>query len=164
MTATSNHFLMQALNNAWANSTLYKAILPMSDEDVAAPRPAFFGSIIRTLNHIYEVDLYYMDALSNAGKGRKVFQRDDVSCVKELGGLQSKVDGELAMYCHHATTETFAVNCKIERKNGHVDERVDWVLLHLFQHQTHHRGQVYAMLTAAGQKTSDTDLPFMPET
>jgi len=36
-------------------------------------------------------------------------------------------------------------------------------VMQLFNHQTHHRGQVHAMLTAAGQKSNDTDLPFMPE-
>jgi uncharacterized damage-inducible protein DinB len=35
--------------------------------------------------------------------------------------------------------------------------------LQLFNHQTHHRGQVHAMLTAAGAKPGDTDIPFMPE-
>ena len=39
-----------------------------------------------------------------------------------------------------------------------------WVLVtHLFNHQTHHRGQVHCMLTQAGERPSDTDLPFMPE-
>ena len=36
-------------------------------------------------------------------------------------------------------------------------------VMHLFNHQTHHRGQVHAMLTAAGARPDDTDLPFMPE-
>ncbi|MEZ5861079.1 MAG: DinB family protein [Geminicoccaceae bacterium] len=36
------------------------------------------------------------------------------------------------------------------------------LVAHLFNHQTHHRGQVHAMLTAAGAKTGPTDLPFMP--
>jgi uncharacterized damage-inducible protein DinB len=39
-----------------------------------------------------------------------------------------------------------------------------WVLVtHLFNHQTHHRGQVHCMLTQAGERPTDTDLPFMPE-
>jgi len=38
------------------------------------------------------------------------------------------------------------------------------LVAHLFNHQTHHRGQVHAMLTAAGAKTTDTDLPLLPET
>ncbi|MEJ2029849.1 MAG: DinB family protein, partial [Maritimibacter sp.] len=34
-------------------------------------------------------------------------------------------------------------------------------IAHVFNHQTHHRGQVHAMLTAAGAKPDDTDLAFM---
>ena len=42
--------------------------------------------------------------------------------------------------------------------------QLHWVLVtHLFNHQTHHRGQVHCMLTQAGERPSDTDLPFMPE-
>ena len=37
-------------------------------------------------------------------------------------------------------------------------------IMQVFNHQTHHRGQVHAMLTAAGAKPDDTDIPFMPET
>jgi uncharacterized damage-inducible protein DinB len=39
-----------------------------------------------------------------------------------------------------------------------------WLLVtHMFNHQTHHRGQVHAMLTAAGARPGDTDLAFMPQ-
>ena len=49
------------------------------------------------------------------------------------------------------------------RRNASVTKPC-WVLVtHLFNHQTHHRGQVHCMLTQAGGKPSDTDLPFMPE-
>ncbi len=161
MTATLNHFMMQALNNAWANSTLYKAILPMSDEDVAANRPSFFGSIIRTLNHINEVDSDYADALTAAGKGRQIFQRNDVKSVAALGALQADVDLELAMFCKDIQPDVLVSNCQIERKNGLVDERVDWVLLHLFQHQIHHRGQIHAMLSHAGIEPPQLDEFFL---
>ena len=57
-----NLFLRMALNNAWANSTLYGAVSSLDQDAVWAERPGFFGSIGRTLNHIFEVDLYYVDA------------------------------------------------------------------------------------------------------
>jgi len=40
---------------------------------------------------------------------------------------------------------------------------IDMLIVHFFNHQTHHRGQVHAMLTAAGAKPEDTDIPFMPD-
>ncbi|MEO1188259.1 MAG: DinB family protein, partial [Pseudomonadota bacterium] len=36
-------------------------------------------------------------------------------------------------------------------------------IMQVFNHQTHHRGQVHAMLTAAGATPEDTDIPFMPD-
>ena len=39
----------------------------------------------------------------------------------------------------------------------------DMLVVHMFNHQTHHRGQVHAMLTAAGARPDDTDLPLMAE-
>jgi len=37
-----------------------------------------------------------------------------------------------------------------------------WVLVtHMFNHQTHHRGQVHCMLTQSGATPGDTDLLLM---
>jgi len=42
--------------------------------------------------------------------------------------------------------------------------RPRWMLVtHMFNHQTHHRGQVHSMLTQAGGRPGDTDLPFLPD-
>ena len=69
---TPNPYRTMALNNAWANATLYGAIAGMSAAEFAAPRPGFFPSLRETLNHIHEVDLYYVDALEAGGRGRPV--------------------------------------------------------------------------------------------
>ena len=52
-----------AQNNAWANATLYRAAQDLPQEAGQASAPGFFPTLCRTLNHIYEVDLYYIDAL-----------------------------------------------------------------------------------------------------
>ncbi|MEO0991226.1 MAG: DinB family protein, partial [Pseudomonadota bacterium] len=96
-------FLQMALNNAWANATLYGAIADLSDSAFAAPRPGFFPSLRRTMNHIYEVDLYYVDALEAGGRGRSVYQRDDVDAVGALARLQAEVDARLARFCKDLT-------------------------------------------------------------
>ena len=145
-----NYFIRMALNNAWANSTLYGAVTPMADDAVWDSRPSFFGSIGRTLNHIYEVDLYYVDALTRGGQGRSVFQRDDIRSMAELGAAQSEVDMTLTMFCAKLDDESLAATVATERKDETVEERVDHLILHLIQHQVHHRGQVHAMLSHAG--------------
>ena len=85
-------WLKMALNNAWANATLYAALTKLSEEAFNANRPGFFPSLARTMNHIYEVDLFYIDALEGGGKGRSLFQRDDVSDPQTLAALQADAD------------------------------------------------------------------------
>ena len=152
-----NPFLRMALNNAWANSTLYEALDQLSDDEFWAPRPGFFGSLGRTMNHIYEVDLYYVDALTQGGKGRSVFSREDIRTASKLGNAQSVVDMEFAIFCGQVSPDALENNRDTERKDAIAHERVDRLILHLVQHQIHHRGQAHAMLSHAGIEPPQLD-------
>lgn len=143
-------FLTMALNNAWANATLYGAIAGLSEEALAAPRPGFFPSLKATLNHIYEVDLYYVDALEAGGRGRSVYDREDICDVQTLAKAQAEVDLRLATFCKGLTPAMLDETRVTERQAGPVEETVGALLLHLFQHQIHHRGQAHTMVHDAG--------------
>ncbi len=149
MTA-GNPFLRMALNNAWANATLYLALKTLSEVDFWAPRPGFFGSLGRTMNHIYEVDLYYIDALTEGGRGRSVYDRDDIRDAASLAAAQADSDMTFARFAAEITPEGLANPCRTERRDGVTTERADHLILHLVQHQIHHRGQAHAMLSHAG--------------
>lgn len=150
MYLTDTPYLAMALNNAWANATFYKALSALDDAAFAAQRPGFFDSLSRTMNHIYEVDLYYVDALVEGGQGRAVFQRDDIPAAADLAKAQSEIDLKLALFCKTLTPDLLQETRKTERQNGMETERVDALLLHLFQHQIHHRGQAHVQLHHAG--------------
>lgn len=143
-------FLTMALNNAWANATLYGAIAGLSEDAFAAPRPGFFPSLKATLNHIYEVDLYYVDALEAGGLGRSVYDRDEIGDVADLAKAQADVDMRLAAFCRGLTPAMLDESRVTERREGPVEEKVGALLLHLFQHQIHHRGQAHTMVAEAG--------------
>ena len=143
-------FKLMALNNAWANGTLYGAIIGFDDTAFSAPRPGFFPSLARTLNHIYEVDLFYIDALTQGGRGRAVFDRDDVETASKLGELQAEADMQLATFCHELPGGDLTAKRQTERREGPVSETVEAILLHLFQHQIHHRGQAHVQMQDAG--------------
>lgn len=143
-------YLTMALNNAWANATLYQVIAGLSDQDFAAPRPGFFPSLKATLNHIYEVDLYYVDALEAGGKGRSVYDRDPIASVADLAKAQAGVDLRLVLFCQGLTPDMLDEPRVTERREGAVTEKVGPLLLHLFQHQIHHRGQAHTMVHDAG--------------
>lgn len=144
------YFLKMAHNNAWANGVLYDACGALSDGAVWDARPGFFGSIGRTLNHIYEVDLFYIDAVEAGGAGRSVYARDDIRTVPSLRRAQGVADARLIAFAGGLTEQTLGALRTTQRPHGVKQERVDWLFLHLIQHQVHHRGQVHTMLSAAG--------------
>ena len=92
-------FVRMALNNAYANRTLYGAISELGQVAFTAPRPGFFPALSKTRNRIYKVALFYMDALEKGGLGRSVFERTVIEVVKALVSAQAEVDLRLAMFC-----------------------------------------------------------------
>jgi len=139
-----------ALNNAWANARFYKALDDLQPGAFTAPAPGFFPSLCATLNHIYEVDLYYLDALEAGGLGRSVYERETVEDIQALSKLQSDADLRFARFCHDLTPDRLAEPRVTVRPNETVEERVDALVLHLAQHQVHHRGQAHVQLQSLG--------------
>ena len=97
-----------------------------------------------------DVDLYDRDALEAGGKGRAIFQRNDEDDPRVLARQQADSDMRLAVFCKTLTPETLRQTRATDRREGTAQERVDWLLLHLVQHQIHHRGQAHVQLQDAG--------------
>ena len=150
MTAALRSFALAARNNAWSNDTFYGAIAKMDVGTFTALRPGFFASLSRTLNHIYEVDLYLLDALEEGGMGRSVFGHVDVPQPAALHALQQRADARLIAFCDRLDDVTLTQLRTMERKDTTAQETVIDLLLQLFQHQIHHRGQAHVQLSHAG--------------
>ncbi len=150
MNAHVTPWLAMALNNAWANATLYQSIKALRPQAFTAARPGFFGSLAQTMNHIFEVDLYYLDALEGGGHGRSVFDRKAVTDAAELARLQLEADIRFATFCGRLNDNTLAEKRTTDRETGPVEENVAALILHLVQHQIHHRGQAHVQLSDAG--------------
>ncbi|MBD1585589.1 DinB family protein [Pseudomonas typographi] len=142
-----NTFLAQAQNNQWANRRLLYACSRLSQAEYEAPRTGFFPSIEGTLRHILDVDVYYLAALEFDLEGQQQALPERLP-FQRLAPLQRVVDARLATYCEGLDPQALARTASLIRAQGIVLERVDRLLLHLFQHQIHHRGQVHAMLSA----------------
>lgn len=134
-----------ARNNAWANDRLLGAVACLSQAEYDAPRTGFFPSLSLTLTHIHMVDLFYLDALLGEGAGRAVFDRDMPATVAALRRAQGASDARLIAFCDAGVAPDATVS--VGWTGGPATERVEDVLLHLFQHQVHHRGQAHAMLS-----------------
>jgi uncharacterized damage-inducible protein DinB len=156
--------LALAENNLWANDRLLTACAALSHEDYAREgRTSFFPSIHRTLTHILVVDWFYVDALERGGRGRSVF--DDPDPFPKLPGLtlaQRAVDSRCVAYLRSLPGDA-ALDDRVELvfRSGVARERAGDVLLHLFQHQIHHRGQAHAMLAGTGVPPPQLDEFFL---
>jgi len=147
MTAALDHLHLMARNNAYANERLYEACCKLSREAFEAERTNFFPSIRETLNHNWEVDRYYLDALREEGRGLKVFAAPHLETAEELRTAQEVLDRMLVGFCDGLTVADLERKVAQDRgSKGRFDETIANTLLHLFQHQIHHRGQVHAML------------------
>lgn len=141
-----NDFLAQAQNNQWANRRLLSACLALSHAEYVATRTSFFPSIARTLLHILDVDQFYLAALNSDLEGQRQVLPEDMS-LAQIVRLQSALDNQLIAFCEHLDQPMLSQRVGVARPQGVVMERVDRLLLHLFQHQIHHRGQVHTMLS-----------------
>ncbi len=138
-----------AYNNAWANHRLLIACSRLSQVDFAAPRTGFFPSLSATLNHILIIDRFYVDAMEGGTFGFDA-RADPEPCktVIALQTAQAEVDRRLIAVVERLGEAGLGNIVHVHRPDHIQHERMDRLLLHLFQHQIHHRGQAHAMLSA----------------
>jgi uncharacterized damage-inducible protein DinB len=138
-----------AYNNAWANHRLLVACEKLPQAEFEAPRAGFFPSLQKTLNHILVVDWFYVDALEGGMLGPKAWE-NPVPCptVADLRSEQAAVDQRLIKVCENLTADSLNGVVQVNRDTRVQTERRDRLLMHLFQHQIHHRGQAHGMLSA----------------
>jgi uncharacterized damage-inducible protein DinB len=151
------HVRAMARNNAWANDRLLEACSALDAAAFSAPRTSFFPSLRATLNHNHAVDLFYLDALEEGGRGLGVFEpAPDFADPAALRAAQAAADARLIGFCDALAAADLDRRVVTDRGGDRPTERIDAVLAHLFQHQIHHRGQAHAML--AGTEVSPPQL------
>jgi uncharacterized damage-inducible protein DinB len=147
-----------AYNNAWANHRLLTACARLSQEEFEAKRTGFFPSLQMTLNHIYVIDLFYVDALEGGWLGPKAWENEvPYPSLAELKSAQAEMDKRLIAVCNALTPALLADIVRVNRETRVQTERRDRLLMHLFQHQIHHRGQAHAMLSATSLEPPQLD-------
>ena len=151
--------------NQWQNRSLYTAANMLDEAARRADRGAFFRSIHETLSHLYWGDSMWMSRL--AGWERPaVPHAASASYVEDWADLRARradADARMIDWADGLAEADIAGDLVWISGAAKMQlSRPRWViLLHVFNHQTHHRGQVHAMLTAAGAKPDDTDLMLM---
>ena len=151
-------FRALAYNNAWANHRLLTACASLSPAAFEAPRVGFFPSIKATLNHILVIDWFYVDSLEGGALGPKAWaDPEPCATAAALQREQAAVDRRLIAACAALTDASLNGDVRVNRESRIQVERRDRLLLHLFQHQIHHRGQAHAMLAGTSLEPPQLD-------
>ena len=139
---------IQAHANALANRRLHAAMSTLRCDELHAPRVSFFPSLMATLNHILGVDAYYLAALQGQADADRLWHEfvpaDD---MPELALRQHASDLALVAFTQTLDAAGCERSVAMPRGQGRIQRDLTChVLAHLYMHQTHHRGQVHAML------------------
>ena len=145
---------------AWANDLVFAALARLPEHELTAPRPIVFGSILRTLNHVYAMDQVWQANLEGRPHGFTTRNPPSSPPLHELRAAQSDID---AWYVSYAATlkdedEEEPVRFTFIGGGPATLSRRD-ILLHVVNHGTYHRGNVAAMMYQAGATPPTTDLP-----
>lgn len=156
------HFRMFAHYNRWANRRLYDAAAELDDDDYRLDLGAFFGSVHRTLNHIVAADRIWMRRFTGEGDlpaSLDTIIADDLGFLRvaredEDERIVDWIDDLPDSLLEGRFTYTTITDMRT------ISQHMAPALAHFFNHQTHHRGQVHAMLTRLGQPSVELDLIY----
>lgn len=139
-----------AQNNRLANARLHRACDGLTQAEYVAQRAGFFPSIRATLNHILLVDRFYLGALEGRGLDRAALEdARNLVTLQALAPAQADCDARLLALVAGLDGKGLARVIEVDRGDRVQRDRCDDLLSHVFQHQTHHRGQVHAMLSSS---------------
>jgi uncharacterized damage-inducible protein DinB len=158
----TTYVVTMAAYNRWQNDNLYGTADALSEADRTRDRGAFFGSIHGTLNHILWADEVWMGRFAQRPHPATPMNRsrDRYRDWEELRAARIGLDADIVAWAE-ALDPAWLTRSPVRSPGGHktkVSRTHAFLVMHMFNHQTHHRGQVHAMLTAAGAHPGDTDL------
>jgi uncharacterized damage-inducible protein DinB len=149
--------------NRLANQRLHASMTALAPAEFHAPRTSFFPSLGATLNHILAVDIYYLAALHREADMEAQWQRFvPATSLAELAPRQQASDERLIRFVDALDAAGCDAVIVLDRSETKLPEHVAHVLAHLTMHQTHHRGQVHAMLAGTAVKPPQLDEFLMP--
>ncbi|MEP7456971.1 DinB family protein [Phyllobacterium sp. SB3] len=154
------HFQMLAAYNRWVNERLYMAVSELDDEEYRRETGAFFGSLHRTLNHLLVTDRIWMFRFSGEGNAPKALDAILFEKFEDLKAAREKEDARILEWVRGldsaAVASRFTYTTVSDMRT--ISQRLAPALAHLFNHQTHHRGQAHGILTGFGKTLPSFDL------
>ncbi|NQV21401.1 MAG: damage-inducible protein DinB [Rhodospirillales bacterium] len=160
-TGFSEHFGLLAAYNAWANGRVMEACGRLSDREFQAPRQAFFGSISGTLNHVLVGDRSWLARLRGDPPAGYALDQILYDTFTDLERARRAEDQQIAAYVGGFDETAFGSTVSYKTVKGAAFENtIQEILTHMFNHQTHHRGQIHDLLSQTDVPPPELDLIF----
>jgi uncharacterized damage-inducible protein DinB len=157
-----NHLPLMARFNAWVNERLYNSVAELPEAAYREDRGAFFGSVHHTLNHILVVDRLWTGRIEGSDRGVRALDQILYDDFESLRAARREEDRRLIALVDGLDEARLAAPVRYTRIIGEGEEEVrcGHILITLYNHQTHHRGQVHALLTQNGIVPPPLDVVF----
>jgi uncharacterized damage-inducible protein DinB len=154
------NFRQLADYNHWANRRLYGAALSMTDDAYRRPTGVFFGSLHGTLNHLLLTDRVWLKRLTGEGEHPKRLDTILFEDIRDLLRARMAEDARLIRVVSGYREADLGEERSYQTMSGQPQrQRLHDILLHLFNHQTHHRGQAHACCSiVTGHEPPSLDL------
>ncbi|HXP04202.1 MAG TPA: DinB family protein [Stellaceae bacterium] len=159
---TPSYVRTMAAYNSEMNRRLYAAASRLPDAERRRDRHAFWGSLHGTLVHILWGDAQWMSRFDGWERPATPIKesRHMIEDYAELRARRIKADADIERWA--GKVDDNWLNADLTWFSGATNREVTapkrLLVTHFFNHQTHHRGQAHALITAAGERTDDTDL------
>jgi uncharacterized damage-inducible protein DinB len=145
---------------AWANDRLYEALADLPEHALTKPHPIVFGSILRTLHHVYAMDLVWRAHLQGIPHAFTTRTPEECPPFAELRAAQKDIDGWYVRYsddmqdgsCDAIVNFSFIGGGKGSMSRSEI-------VLHVVNHTTYHRGHIGTMIYQVPAEPPTTDLP-----
>lgn len=152
--------------NRWMNEKLYALAATMSDEARKRDCGAFFKSIHGTFNHLLLADKVWLGRFTGATAPEGFMGPDGIRSLdqelfvdfEELRSARLATDEQLSRWISELTEARLAAPLVFMRRGQRHEAPLWWMVAHVFNHQTHHRGQVTTLFTQLGYDPGVTDL------
>ena len=155
------HHRNLARYNAWANRRLYAACLALPPGEAARARLSFFGSIVRTLNHLLVADRIWFGRIEGVDHGARALDEVLYPDLADLDRARAAFDAHMIALVDKWDDERILAPLVYYSLAGdRYEQPLHLVLTHVFNHQTHHRGQVHQMVSECGAAPPPLDLLY----
>lgn len=174
MISLKSNFELLARYNQWMNSSIYQSASQLGKAELDKDRGAFFGSMMGTLNHLLAGDTVWLQrfsaheqpfqSLAHIHDLRTPTALDSILYAEfdSLWAARIHVDDLIIGFVDELTDNVLDSSLCFNNATGEpCKKNLGTLLQHLFNHQTHHRGQVTTLLTQAGVRVGVTDLVAM---